>query len=153
MEIIQAVTKEQIYVAKDLFLEYAKSLDFELCFQDFDKELSELPGVYVPPDGRLLLAQYDNKYAGCIALRKIEEGICEMKRLYVKPEFRGLEIGKNLAFRLVEEAKTIGYKKMRLDTAPSMQAAQKLYYSMGFKDIKPYRINPVPGVKYMELEI
>lgn len=153
MELIQAVTKEQINIAKDLFLEYAKSLDFELCFQDFDKELTELPGEYSPPDGRLFLVKLDDKFAGCIALRKLEQGICEMKRLYVRPEFRGLSIGKKLAYKLVEEAKAIGYKKMRLDTVPSMQTAQKLYYAMGFKEIQPYRTNPVPGVKYMELEL
>jgi putative acetyltransferase len=151
MNIIQAVTKQHIKAIKDLFLEYAKSLDFELCFQGFDKELDELPGKYSPPEGRLLLAEYKHMYAGCIALRKIGEGICEMKRLYVKPEFRGLHLGRKLADKLIEEAESIGYKKMRLDTVPAMQTAQKLYTSIGFYEIKPYRHNPVPGAVFMEI--
>jgi ribosomal protein S18 acetylase RimI-like enzyme len=153
LKIIQAVTKEQIKIAKNLFLEYAGSLDFELCFQDFDTELAELPGEYEAPDGRLFIAELDNKPAGCIALRKIDTNICEMKRLYVKPEYRELGIGKKLAYKLVEEARKIGYKKMRLDTVPSMKTAQNLYYSMGFREIKPYRANPVPGALYMELTL
>lgn len=153
MKIIHANTKELIETAKELFLEYAKSLDFELCFQDFDKELAGLPGSYSPPEGRLFLAELNGRIAGCIALRKIEDEICEMKRLYVKPQLRGNFIGKILVEKLIEEAKFIGYKKMRLDTVPSMQAAQKLYKSMGFYEIEPYRKNPVQGAVFMELEL
>ncbi len=153
MKIIQAVEQKQIEIVKELFLEYGKSLDFELCFQDFDKELAELPGEYTPPHGRLYLAEQNNKPAGCIALRKIDKEICEMKRLYVKPEFRGIGLGSKLVIKLIEDAKFIGYKKMRLDTVPSMESAQKLYYSMGFVEIEPYRVNPVQGAKYMELEL
>ncbi len=151
MKIIPVSTKKQTLAARELFLEYAESLDFELCFQDFDKELAELPGEYSPPEGRLFLAEHKNEPAGCIALRKIENNICEMKRLYVRPKFRELGIGKELAYKLVDEARKIGYKKMRLDTVPAMQTAQKLYYQMGFVEIKPYRINPVKGTKFMEL--
>jgi ribosomal protein S18 acetylase RimI-like enzyme len=150
-KIIQAVNKNQIDEAKKLFLEYAKSLDFELCFQDFDKELAELPGSYAPPDGRLYIAKYYNKTAGCIALRKFKDGVCEMKRLYVRPQFRGHNIGKKLVELLIEEARKIGYMKMVLDTVPSMQTAQKLYKSFGFHEIKPYRINPIKGAVFMEL--
>ncbi len=153
MNIIRAETKQQIEKIKELFLEYAKSLDFELCFQNFDKELADLPGFYSPPEGRLFLAELNGEIAGCIALRKLEEGICEMKRLCVKPQFRGHNIGKLLVEKLIEEAKIIGYKKMRLDTVPSMQTAQKLYKSIGFKEISPYRLNPVHGAVYMELKL
>ena len=153
MNIIQAETKQQVEKTKELFIEYGKSLDFELCFQDFDIELAELPGFYSPPDGRLFLAEIDGEIAGCIALRKLEEDVCEMKRLYVKPRFRGNNIGRILVEKLIDEAKIIGYKKMRLDTVPAMQIAQKLYKSIGFYEIKPYRQNPVPGAVYMELEL
>lgn len=151
--IIQAETKEHIGIAKELFIEYAKSLNFELCFQDFDKEVEELPGAYSPPEGRLFLAEIDGQITGCIALRKIEDEICEMKRLYVKPRFRGHNIGKDLVEKLIEDARRIGYRKMRLDTVPAMQTAQKLYKSIGFKEIEPYRLNPVPGAVYMELDL
>jgi ribosomal protein S18 acetylase RimI-like enzyme len=153
MIIIQAGTVEQIINTRELFIEYAKSLNFELCFQDFDKEIAELPGAYSPPEGRLFLAEFEGEIAGCIALRKLEKEICEMKRLYVKPRFRGHNIGKNLVEKLISEAKKIGYKKMRLDTVPAMQTAQKLYKSIGFKEIEPYRLNHVPGAVYMELEL
>ena len=151
--IIQAETTGHINIAKELFIEYAKSLNFELCFQDFDKEVTELPGAYSPPEGRLFLAEYGGEIAGCIALRKLEKEICEMKRLYVKPQFRGHNIGKNLVEKLIEDARKIGYKKMRLDTVPAMQTAQKLYKSIGFKEIEPYRLNPVQGAVYMELKL
>src|SRR6266705_1154103 len=104
-----------------LFLEYARSLDFELCFQSFDKELQELPAEYAKPHGRLILCQVDGKPAGCIALKRIEPEICEMKRLYVRPEFRGKQIGKELALAIIEEARKLGYRRMRLDTLPSMK--------------------------------
>jgi len=152
MNIIQVDTKKLVETAKELFHEYAKSLDFELCFQDFDAEIEGLPGQYVPPEGRLFLAEYNGKIAGCIALRKLEDGICEMKRLYVKPDFRGKSIGRMLVEKLINEAKIIGYNKMRLDTIPAMQTAQELYKSMGFYLIKSYRNNPVPGAVYMELK-
>ena len=151
LSIIQAETQEQVKDAKALFLEYAKSLNFDLCFQDFDKELASLPGDYTPPEGRLLIAMQNNQVAGCVALRKFEDNICEMKRLYVKPEFRGMKIGKLLAERILEEAKSIGYKKMYLDTVPSMKEAIQLYKNLGFNEINPYRYNPQPGAIFMEL--
>jgi ribosomal protein S18 acetylase RimI-like enzyme len=151
ISIIQAETQEQVKDAKALFLEYAKSLNFDLCFQDFDKELASLPGDYTPPEGRLLIAMQNNQVAGCVALRKFEDNICEMKRLYVKPEFRGMKIGKLLAERILEEAKSIGYKKMYLDTVPSMKEAIQLYKNLGFNEINPYRYNPQPGAIFMEL--
>jgi len=152
-KIIQAIGENQIGSVKELFLEYAESLDFELCFQDFDNELAGLPGDYSPPEGRLYIALYENNPAGCIALRKYKNGVCEMKRLYVRPQFRGNNIGKKLVELLIEDARIIGYKNMVLDTVPSMQTAQKLYKSLGFYEIKPYRINPVKGAVFMELKL
>jgi putative acetyltransferase len=134
-------------------MEYAKSLNFDLCFQGFDKELHTLPGEYSPPEGRLLLAEYEDTIIGCIALRKLENGICEMKRLYIQPEYRNLGIGRTLTEILITEARLIGYAKMRLDTIPSMKEAKKLYRVLGFKEINPYRFNPIPGALYMELNL
>jgi len=148
------VEKDQdLTSARQLLIEYADSLDFDLDFQGFDEELANLPGDYVPPKGYLLLAEYKGQLAGCVALRQLEESICEMKRLYVRPEFRGLGIGKALAQFVIEQARTIGYTYMRLDTAPSMQAARALYLSLGFRQISPYRYNPIEGAVFMELEL
>lgn len=151
LKIKKAETKEDINIIRELFLEYARSLDFDLCFQNFNQELKNLPGEYSSPDGLLFIAYWDGEPAGCIALRKLEENICEMKRLYVKNIFRGKNIGKALTKELITEAIKLGYKKMRLDTVPSMKTAQKLYKSLGFYDIKPYRENPVEGAICMEL--
>ncbi len=153
MKIIPVTSSEQVEIAKDLFKEYAASLNFNLCFQNFDKELAELPGGYSPPSGLLLLAEYENKTAGCAALRKINDEMCEMKRLYVKPEFRGKGIGKFLAENVIEEARRIGYEKMRLDTLPIMKEAISMYKRFGFKEIPSYRYNPEPGALFMELEL
>lgn len=148
------VEKDQdLTSARQLLIEYADSLDFDLDFQGFDEELANLPGDYVPPKGCLLLAEHKGQLAGCVALRQLEESICEMKRLYVRPEFRGLGIGKALAQFVIEQARTIGYTYMRLDTAPSMQAARALYLSLGFRQISPYRYNPIEGAVFMELEL
>jgi len=151
LKFIQAKSKKDIEIIRKLFQEYAESLGFSLCFQDFEKELAELPGAYTPPDGRLLLAIYNNQIAGCVALRKITEGICEMKRLYIRPEFRGKRIGRRLAVFIIDEARKTGYKRMRLDTVPSMKEASALYRSLNFKEIEPYRCNPIEGAKFMEL--
>ena len=153
MKIIFTESKEQLASIKELFIEYAKSLGFSLCFQDFDKELAGLPGEYAPPDGRLILALDDTDAIGCIALRKLDEGICEMKRLYVKPSGRGKGLGKLLVQTVIDEAVKIGYKKMRLDTVPKMKEAIDLYLKIGFKEIKPYRENPIEGALYMEMEL
>lgn len=148
----QAESPTQIAQIRELFLEYEKSIGFSLCFQSFDKELAGLPGDYAPPDGRLLLAENDGQSAGCIALHKIETGICEMKRLYLRPQFRGKGLGRLLAHRIIEEARVIGYQRMRLDTVePVMKDAVAMYRKLGFREIAPYRANPIPGALYMEL--
>lgn len=149
--IANAETAEQINSVKELFLEYARSLDFNLCFQNFEKELSELPGDYSSPGGALLLLSIGGKNAGCVALRKIDDRNCEMKRLYVRTVFRGKGLGKILALAIIEEAKRIGYETMRLDTVPSMKEAIELYRKLSFKQVEPYRYNPVAGAIYMEL--
>lgn len=136
---------------RQLFTEYADSLGVSLDFQHFDEELAGLPGDYAPPDGRLFIALVDGRTAGCVALRKLEDGICEMKRLYVRSAFQGRNIGRRLAEHVITAAKNIGYKKMRLDTLPSMRTAQALYTSLGFREITPYRYNPVEGTVFMEL--
>jgi putative acetyltransferase len=150
----QAESAAQIGQARELFLEYAQSLGFSLCFQNFDKELAELPGDYTPPEGRLLLAEYDGQIAGCIALHKIEPAICEMKRLYLRPQFRGKGLGRALADRIIAEARQIGYERMRLDTVePVMKDAVAMYRRIGFREIGPYCANPIAGALYMELQL
>jgi putative acetyltransferase len=150
----QAESPAQIAHARELFLEYAQSLGFSLCFQNFDKELAELPGDYAPPEGRLLLAEYENQLAGCVALHKLEPGICEMKRLYLRPQFRGKGRGRALAHRMIADARRIGYDRMRLDTVePVMKDAVAMYRKLGFKEIAPYRANPIAGAMYMELNL
>jgi putative acetyltransferase len=136
--------------ARALFEEYQQSLGFSLCFQNFDAELAGLPGAYAPPEGRLLLAFSGDEPAGCIALRKIGEEICEMKRLWVRPAFRGTGLGRRLAESVMAEAGAIGYRRIRLDTLPSMAAAQALYLSLGFADIPPYNDHPIEGTRFME---
>ena len=151
---VQAEAPTQIAQARELFLEYAQSLGFSLCFQNFDKELADLPGDYAPPDGRLLLAQYEGQLAACVALHKLEANICEMKRLYLRPQFRGRGWGRILADRIIGEARQIGYKRMRLDTVePVMKDAVAMYCKLGFREIPAYRPNPIPGTLYMELEL
>lgn len=150
--IAHAESPTQIAHARELFLEYAQSLGFSLCFQNFDKELAELPGDYVPPHGRLLLADYGGRLAGCVALHKLENGFCEMKRLYLRPEFRGKRLGRALAERILAEARQIGYKRLRLDTVESaMKDAVAMYRKLGFGEIAPYCANPMATALYMEL--
>lgn len=154
IEIIQAATPEEIESARTLFREYEASLGFKLCFQNFDEEVENLPGKYAAPDGRLFLAFADGNLAGCIALRKLKEKICEMKRLFVRENFRGLKIGKFLIEKLIAEAQEIGYEKMRLDTyPPKMERAVEIYKSYGFYEIKPYYFNPYGETLFMEANI
>jgi ribosomal protein S18 acetylase RimI-like enzyme len=154
MNIIQLSTHDQIELVRELFKEYENWLGINLCFQNFEKELAELPGDYAPPQGQLLLAMDDGRIAGCIALRKIGDGICEMKRLFVRSEFRGKGLGRKLVEAIISEARKIGYERMRLDTLPGkMDQAIALYRSLGFTEIEPYYQNPVPGAKFMELEL
>ena len=154
LEIIAAVSPQQLESVRDLFKEYAQSLGFSLCFQGFDEELTGLPGMYAPPEGRLLLGTVDGEPAGCVGLHKLENRICEMKRLYVRPQFRGAGVGRRLADSIITEARAIGYKKMRLDTiAGRMDRAIGLYRQFGFTEIDPYRLNPVSGALYMELKL
>src|SRR5258706_12592946 len=153
-EIIQARSAEDITDARELFREYEGWLEVDLCFQSFAKELAELPGKYAPPDGRLLLARINGQLGGCAALRKINHGICEIKRLFLRPQFRGQGLGRQLAEAIIREAKQIGYERMRLDTLPpKMNDAIALYRSLGFREIGPYYDNPVPGAKFMELDL
>lgn len=154
IEFIQVEPGPALDQIRALFLEYAKSLDFNLCFQNFDKELRELPGEYALPDGRLILCEFNGKPAGCIALKPLEPGICEMKRLYVRPESRGSQLGFKLATHLIDEARRAGYTSMRLDTIRgSMDKAIALYRSLGFKEIPPYYPNPIANALYLELAL
>jgi len=154
LQALQVESPEQIAAIRELFLEYAQSLGFSLCFQSFDKELAELPGDYAAPEGRLLLATCEGQSAGCVALHKLDHEICEMKRLYVRPEFRGKGLGKILAERIIGEAHQIGYKQLRLDTVePLMRTAVKMYRTLGFREIAPYRPNPIEGALYMEISL
>lgn len=153
-DVRQAESPDQIAAIRELFLEYAQSLGFSLCFQSFDKELAELPGDYAPPQGRLLLATHEAAAAGCVALYKLHPEVCEMKRLYVRPLFRGKGLGRALAERIIADARQIGYQRLRLDTVePMMPAAVAMYRQLGFREIAPYRENPIAGALYMELVI
>jgi ribosomal protein S18 acetylase RimI-like enzyme len=138
---------------KDLFLEYKNSLNLDLCFQKFHEEISDLPSQYSEPGGCVILCYENNVPIGCIALRKFKDDICEMKRLYLRREARGKGIGRIMAEKIIEKAKELGYMKMRLDTLETMKEAIALYKSRGFREITPYRYNPVKGVIYMELNL
>ena len=153
LKIVRADSDDHFKQAHALFKEYAALLGIDLSFQRFDEELLNLATVYSLPNGSLLLAFYRNQTSGCVALRELENGICEMKRLYVKPEFRNLRIGDSLAREIIDEGRRLGYSRMRLDTLPSMVRAQALYKSLGFREIAPYRFNPVDGTLFMELAI
>lgn len=152
MKLIQVQSDEDIAAAKELFHEYAAWVGVNLCFQNFEKELAELPGEYVPPSGRLWLAIENEQVAGCVALRKIADGTGEMKRLYVRPEFRGQGLGRTLTDAVIEAARTVGYRRLRLDTLPGkMDRAIAMYRSLGFNDIEKYYDNPYNTAVYMEL--
>lgn len=153
-QLFQATTDEHINAARTLFREYEAGLGISLCFQNFDQELKNLPGDYAPPDGRLLLVVENDELAGCIAMRKLSDSVCEMKRLFVRPGYRASGLGRFLAESIIDEARKLGYTHMRLDTIPGkMDKAIALYQSLGFVEIEPYRENPVEGAKFMELKL
>jgi ribosomal protein S18 acetylase RimI-like enzyme len=147
--VITIAPADAIDIVRELINEYATSLGVDLSFQDLDHELATLDSFYE----LVLLARNDSLPAGCVALRRIDDFICEMKRLYVRPTFRGHDLGRSLANRIIEEARQRGYKRMRLDTLPTMTAAIPLYESLGFVEIAPYRFNPVEGTRFMELSL
>lgn len=146
-------TDQELKTIRILFKEYTNWLGFDLSFQNFDKEFAELPGQYAPPKGRLLLAYEDDEAVGCVGLREFQDEICEMKRLYIKEQYRGKGYGRKLAEAVIAEARKIGYKYMRLDTVPWMKEAIGLYRSMGFYEIEAYRFNPIRGALYFELKL
>ena len=153
LEIRPATSADEIDTARTLFREYAAGLDVDLSFQNFDEELATLPGAYAPPDGRLLLAWDGAEPAGCVALRRFADGVGEMKRLYVRRAWRGKGLGRALTEAIIAEARAGDYVTLRLDTLPTMMAAQNLYRALGFREIGAYRANPVHGSSYLELAL
>ena len=150
LTIVAATTPEDVEHVRTLLREYERSLGVDLAFQGFAQEVAALPGVYAPPRGRLLLARDGDAPAGCVALRPITDHVCEMKRLYLRPSLRGKGAGRMLAGRIIDEARAIGYRTMRLDSLPAMTEAIALYEALGFRKIAPYYTNPVPGTVYLE---
>jgi ribosomal protein S18 acetylase RimI-like enzyme len=153
IQIINAQKQDHYQKARELFLQYADSLGFDLEFQGFSQELATLPGNYAPPEGCILLAEDSGYFVGCVALRLLEDKICEMKRLYVKSDYRGRGMGRMLGCSVIDRARGTGYEKMRLDTIATMKEARSLYYSLDFRNINAYRYNPVDDASYMELEL
>ena len=150
---VRSADDARVEDARRLLLEYVESLGVDLSFQNFEQELAEFPAGYLPPSGTLLLAHVGEGLAGSIAMRGLDANVCEMKRLYVRPGFRGHGVGRILAVAVIEAAKGIGYSFMRLDTLPGMEDAQRLYAALGFHEIDAYYENPVPGTRYLELDL
>lgn len=154
ISIDRATGPADMAIVHELFVEYADWLDFDLCFQGFDEELATLPGKYAPPEGGLWLARVDTAPAGVVGMRPLDEGICELKRLWVRPDFRGHSLGRRLTETAIAAARAAGYRSMRLDTIGRlMQQARALYESLGFRETAPYYRNPHPGADYMELDL
>jgi ribosomal protein S18 acetylase RimI-like enzyme len=153
MEIIRVKTAKHLDEIRQLFREYENFLGVDLCFQGFEEELAKLPGEYIPPKGSLLLAVDGKNTAGCVALRGFNGDVCEMKRLYLRSEYRGYGIGRKLSKKIIEEAERIGYSSIRLDTLKNLKEAMGLYESLGFKRVDPYYDNALPGVMYWELQL
>src|SRR3954471_8854199 len=154
VQIRDAISPAEIAEVRALFVEYSQSLEVDLCFQNFNAELASLPGAYAPPSGCLLYCTIDDRVAGCIALRKIDDSTCEMKRLYIRPEFRGHGLGQVLVTEILDRARKLGYRTMRLDTLPGMMdSAIRLYREFGFYEIAPYYDNPNRGTLYMQINL
>ena len=150
-DIIPASSKSHIRAIVELFREYEQFLQVDLCFQGFEEELAGLPGKYAEPQGALLLAVADDQTIGCVAMRPLADGVCEMKRLYVRPAYLGRGIGRQLAWWVINRARRAGYRSMRLDTLEKLKPALQLYHSLGFRKCPAYYENPLPGVVYLEL--
>jgi len=144
---------QDLATVRSLFREYADGLGIDLDFQGFEAEMAALPGKYAAPMGRVLLAWHDAEAVGCVALRPIDATSCEMKRLYVRQQARGEQLGRRLAERVTEEARSAGYLRICLDTLPTMASAQKLYHRLGFRPIEPYVFNPIPGTQFLALDL
>lgn len=152
-EIRAAQFPEHVEAVRAIFREYAEGLGIDLCFQHFDTELAELPGIYAAPHGRVLLAWHDDEVVGCVGLRPLEDGACEMKRLYVRPAGRGKQLGRRLVDTIIQAAKETGYTKIRLDTLPHLKTALHIYDTLGFVRIPAYVFNPIEGVVFLELDL
>ena len=153
VEIVEAVSRADYVLGRELFEEYARAIDVDLCFQDFAAELDRLTVMYAPPAGALLLAKAGSQVAGCVGLRKFRDDMCEMKRLYVRPAFRGRHVGRRMAEEIARRAGELGYRTLVLDTLGTMETAQRLYVSMGFTPATSYYVNPLPNVKYFSLNL
>lgn len=153
LKVYQAESAHDIEIVRKLLREYQAALGVDLCFQGFEAELARLPGTYAPPTGRLLIASMSNQPIGCVALQRIDPRRGEMKRLYVRPSARGLGVGRALTDEILRHAAGIGYAEVVLDTLPSMREAQQLYEQIGFDEIEPYRLNPIPGTRYLRKQL
>ncbi|MCE9583399.1 MAG: GNAT family N-acetyltransferase [Planctomycetes bacterium] len=149
MQIVPVTGGPRLTTVRRLFREYQLDLGFDLQFQSFVEELATLPGRYGPPTGAILLAHHGCRAAGCVALRDLGKGVCEMKRMFVRPQYRGLGIGRHLAEAVIKEAKRLKFRTMKLDTVPQLAAALVLYKSLGFRATKPYCHNPIKGAIFL----